>query len=405
MMTAEHPERELAEDGAGCLCYLRVILFCLAATGLIYVGAVVLLDPFGLLGTRLLPPFGVRPNDGSERIVKALEIAIRPYSVLLAGNSRVQLGFDPQSPALGGASAYNAGLPGATIPEQAAAVRYALRHNHSLKTVVWALDDDGLAREGASADFSRSPMAGAGRKWAMWRYLVGGKAALGMPLLLWRAGRRERVRFDGLYVLSERAAQLAAAASFDLALRPMSNSSDARSAAAIAAARAASILLIDQTIETACSKGIGVHLVLPPFHVWYGAVFAASGLAQTSKPVATRHELAYLARGLNQRHGLGCVDIWDFTNSEMAMTSEVPGDRPSPVWWDAIHFRTDFGDEMLSCVFAACRLPAAQRLDLVPDSVLDAAGATPGAIVRNWKAAHREEAKALAARFGLGNRP
>ncbi|MFI4995408.1 MAG: hypothetical protein ACHQAQ_06455, partial [Hyphomicrobiales bacterium] len=87
-------------------------------------------DGYGIFGTRLIPASRFPPNlrlaRGWDRVTKAIEIAERQGDkILFVGDSRTQLGLDPDAPALAGVKAYNAALVGATLAEQIVALDYS----------------------------------------------------------------------------------------------------------------------------------------------------------------------------------------------------------------------------------------------------------------------------------------
>ena len=134
-------------------------LFLIAAMGLI-------VDGFGLFGTRLISaahfPPNVRLMKHWDRVTKAIEMAERHGDkILIVGDSRSQHGLDPDAPALGGVQGYNGSLAAASLAEQLVALDYALKHEPSIKRVVWGQSFESFPFEiFEPTDFRESAFAG-----------------------------------------------------------------------------------------------------------------------------------------------------------------------------------------------------------------------------------------------------
>ena len=75
----------------------------------------------------------------TSRAAKAEAVAHGGYDVILLGTSRVELGLPMSDPAYGSGEVYNLGLQGTSLPELAAALDLAIKHNH-LKRVIFGVD-------------------------------------------------------------------------------------------------------------------------------------------------------------------------------------------------------------------------------------------------------------------------
>lgn len=103
------------------LTYLRTLLL---GTLLLVTGAAgfsAFMDPFDWWGTPRIEGLNARRSGGNEHVawVKPRQYARgAPWGAVVAGNSRVQLGFDPEAPAWPATlrPVYNFGLPGASFP-------------------------------------------------------------------------------------------------------------------------------------------------------------------------------------------------------------------------------------------------------------------------------------------------
>lgn len=86
-----------------------------------------LIDPYRAYRLVSLPVVDAHKDYGSSRIIKAEMIHHGPWDVILIGSSRVEVGFDPDSPLWEGKRVYNGGMPGAYFAELADAVEFAAR--------------------------------------------------------------------------------------------------------------------------------------------------------------------------------------------------------------------------------------------------------------------------------------
>lgn len=143
---------------------------------------------------------------GGGRVNKALILGHTKFDVLFYGTSRGEMGLDPQSPALGGAFAFNASLSSTNIAELARAVEYAARHQ-SPDLVVVGLDLLMFGENtGASGDFEQSGFAGA-PEWPVYvRRLLSLEASSDSGWVLFTSRRRIRQSFakDGSYDIGAR---------------------------------------------------------------------------------------------------------------------------------------------------------------------------------------------------------
>lgn len=115
------------------------VVSILLATSLVNV----LVDPYDIFGSNRYAGFNsTKPFAGNRvRVAKPYQLARTKPTTLIAGNSRPELGIDPESACwrLGDAPIFNAGLPGIGVFHQARMIQAAMRSG-SLKTVLWGVD-------------------------------------------------------------------------------------------------------------------------------------------------------------------------------------------------------------------------------------------------------------------------
>jgi hypothetical protein len=148
-----------------CRAYLKTMVLALIALGVAMGGLMLAMDPYGVFATRLVPDHLFAPDRrltfGGDRVIKAIVMQAQNPRTVVAGSSRVAIGFDPQSPALQGLDLYNAGLAGAAAPEILGSARYAAATVPALNRIVLCLEFDLFFQPlGEVSDFEDSAFAG-----------------------------------------------------------------------------------------------------------------------------------------------------------------------------------------------------------------------------------------------------
>jgi hypothetical protein len=114
------------------------LLACLLGAGLNY-----LVDPYGLFGTRRIAGFNELKPASTERVrVTKPYMASRVRStVVIGGNSRPEIGIDPQSACWGKADqpVFNMGVPGADVFMQTRYVQHAVERGKS-RRILFGVD-------------------------------------------------------------------------------------------------------------------------------------------------------------------------------------------------------------------------------------------------------------------------
>lgn len=118
-------------------------------------------DPYGLFGRERIRGFNLlKPKEPPRvRVVKAYEVLRRRPTTLIGGNSRPEMGLDPQSKCWDAAEkpVYNIGLPGAGLYMQALYLEEGIAAG-SVKNVLWGIDlQDFLVKKKGPKDFSTWP--------------------------------------------------------------------------------------------------------------------------------------------------------------------------------------------------------------------------------------------------------
>ena len=125
--------------------YLWVLAATIFASILCVVTLVIMIDPYGIYqiaptraGLNLVKP---NPSRYQNEIKLTQVVALKP-SVLIFGNSRAEIGFDPEGPSLSTSNtmAYNLAIPGTSISTAYGQLAYLLRIGHQPKLIVIGLE-------------------------------------------------------------------------------------------------------------------------------------------------------------------------------------------------------------------------------------------------------------------------
>ena len=341
--------------------YLRILFG--TVLGAIGVSATInlLVDPYGYFQLLRISGFNlVKPRPGHDmfEIKRAAVERVHPDALIL-GNSRAEVGFDPEHAAWSarGLSAYNFALPGSTIRtswEVLDELAVPLRP----KLIVIGVEFlDFLADPAAPdlpvlADKPRSAWntaAALARALFTWSALVDSVQTIAIqhatsaatitsrgfnPLLEYVA----TARIDGYYALfRQRAIENAA----QYARKPRAvRQLDGRPGAAFVYLRA--------MLRAAAAQGAEVHLVIYPYHAQLLLMFEDSGLWPALEDWK-RQLVAMVAE--EQSSDRTSAIIWDFSGFTPYTTEAIPpkGDLANTTlwYWEGGHFKRALGDIIL----------------------------------------------------------
>lgn len=347
---------------------LSFALVCAAAAGLNYV-----VDPYGLFGTPRIQGFNAIKPAAAERVRVTkpyMASAARPATVI-AGNSRPELGLDPQSPCWPDdhKPVFNTGIPGASFYMQTQYAKHALMAGGG-KRVLLAVDFlDFLTNTAAPAtppDWPALARSYAGRLHipgedapAWQRIHLQAQDQLGALFSLttladalgtvarqrapFTADRRADgfnpgrdyqaiIRSEGQHVLfAQKNAELRERlANPKLGLFPAGQHSNE------------SFEALKGFLEWAKHHGITVTVFINPYHADYHRIIAESGLAETYAQWAQRvAEIATTA----------AVPFRDFNAQgfELGETPPGPGVRGEHIrwFWEPAHYTAELGEAVL----------------------------------------------------------
>jgi hypothetical protein len=342
--------------------------FRIYAAGVLGAGVVFLLVALGLNlivnPWRMLtfPPLvkGLEPyrdTSGALRTAKAgLVCSHTDCEVVFAGSSRVNIGFNPEHPVLGGRPTLNLAFSGGLILETVPMVRYALAREKNLKLVILGIDPGDLCNDRDMrrvTDFYSSPLADDG--FSLDREL---RYRVGMPVLkaslstLGRAWRGERSGDTPLgqsllpkipqdvrsYVKGQRKEFIYESAEA-WSLQPIES-------------RLGKVEVLRTLLSDLRRAGIRVLVVFPPLH----ALRLIHPVEDFPGGVAWERDRRILTRICGEVNALALpgaprAEFWDFATFAPPMDDPLPAlnatDKRLPRWFDLVHFSAAVGDEML----------------------------------------------------------
>ena len=317
-------------------------------------------DPYGLFRIADVVGLNSVKSQASERgpLFKHAAVERMHPNSLVLGNSRAEIGFDPESPAwpAWARPAFNLALPGAGISAVAGDFNQALRGS-TPKLVVVGLDFVDFRVDATSNDTFNARAASAG---SLSEIRERASALLTMsaladslatvkaqhepyPTSLTAAGfnpKRDYVGIagrEGYFALFRQRDQENAAtylrgpkSVFQAGGRP-----------------AAGFDAVDNIVALARARGITVRFVIYPYHVNTLMLFHLTGLWPAYEDWKRE-----LVRRIDAAQGTMDVELWDFTGFSPYADELVPrpGDTRTELrwYWEAGHFKKSLGDLLLA---------------------------------------------------------
>ncbi|MFI5013133.1 MAG: hypothetical protein ACHQAY_12390 [Hyphomicrobiales bacterium] len=364
-------------------------------------------DAYGVFGTRLIPasrfPPNLRLTRGWDRVTKAIEIAERQGDkILFVGDSRTQLGLDPDAPALAGVKAYNAALVGATLAEQIVSLDYSLAHEPGIRRIVWGLSYEEFAFGIFTwSDYEDSAFAGRGIVSGLLRHLFAHDRVMSSWKALLQARRlvRATMKRNGVATFSGDPVEGPAIARlFESELKGMSHN--------ILAPRPRQAMdeahdKLRRRLAELKAAGFDVDLVIVPLHIWRLEFFWQTGVDIQAD--AWKRRIAATVEGLATAPGSGKLRFFDFARPHPFVEQPVyapppPGERR--YYLESSHFYPWLGDKVLATVFGNGEGPEAmpgtepfgREIGRGANSIsIDGDIAMARAALDRWESTHEDE--------------
>ncbi|MEO5934374.1 MAG: hypothetical protein ABIQ08_12605 [Duganella sp.] len=347
--------------------FIKWMVATLLAGVLLVVLFVVVVDPYRLF--RLVDIAGVnavkpRPEHFQSEIKLAGAKALRPATVLM-GNSRIDIGIDPDGEQLGAAvrPAYNLAIPGTGVGTSREQFKHLRAAGAAPSTLLLGVDffDFLLDPDSAEAAVTSPPTGLAGQRWKVetlfsLNAVLDAIATLGIqrdpdagtmtargfnPLHDYLRFARE----DGYHSLfQQRAVENArnfSRAPHGIARSRGDSSSEWRDLGGL--------------LDAAAREKTDVHLIIYPYHAQLMAMMEQTGLW----PAFEQWKLRLLREvtRLNGAHPEARVVLWDFSGYGKLQCEPIPakGDvvHGTRWYWESGHFKAALGERILARIFGA----------------------------------------------------
>lgn len=355
--------------------YLKTLILSTLLVGMIVLAINALVDPFLVTGSpRVSGLNDAKPAIGSRvRQAKAFQSRRAAWDTLIVGNSRVEMGLDPEHACFKqlGAQVYNAGIPGAGVAEQLL-IALNIAYGREVGTVFLSVDYSDFLTSSESMstiprieDFSigRLPYKFNGTRnggFARERLLDYARSLFSLDALIASA---QTLLFQSASAPTRRDSGFNPANDFAAATRVEGPSAIFSQKLQALRARFAgkqwglvyadggptdAFAALAAFAQIADARGIRVYLHTNPFHDTYWALLE-------DYDAAGEHQL-----WLEKMHKLAIqhdsiIGFWDFSASS-DYTSEVVSegrDEPALQWfWESSHYRPELGDLMLATMLA-----------------------------------------------------
>ena len=329
---------------------------------------VLVVDPYGLYRLFDKPGFNrikAQPQRYQEEIKLAGARAQRA-NMFIVGNSRAEIGLDPDSPALAGSglSPYNLALAGTRIQIGRGQLAQLRKDGQRARHLVIGAEFLDFPIDGAAAEpAERALHSHDARAELAWRFdtlfsldsvidslkTVGAQRNPDAPRMTERGYNplleyRQMARNEGYHALFRQRAA-------DYAQRFRSAPHDLIAASSGTSREFASISAL---IEEGVRDGARVDIVIYPYHAQIMALMESSGLDQVFdqwKVLMTRE-----VDQLQARHPGARLTLWDFSGYTAYHCEPIPlkDDRKAQTqwYWEAGHFKAALGNLMLAQIMA-----------------------------------------------------
>lgn len=354
----------------GARAFTRFLAWCAGITVVgvtLILACTILVDPYRLFG--LIEIDGVnrikpQPEHYQREIKQARLRSIQP-DMIFFGNSRTEIGFDPDSPLIRarGRSAYNMGLAGTGMAVSQRMAEQAREGAPPAGLAIVGVEFlDFLVN--AAVQPPRAPAVEHGFQAVPWQWRVDTVFSLNAvadsatTLRIQHAPEAQVMtprgynplreyngfaRKEGYYAIFQQRAQENAK---NLMSRP-------RSLQLAGGADSDSTLRLRAMLDRMAQDGTEVQLVVYPYHAQLLAMFDEAGLHGLMEE--WKRLLVQEADRVRVRHPAARIGVWDFSGYGPYQCERIPaaGDRRSTTqwYWEGGHFKATLGERMLDRLF------------------------------------------------------
>ena len=342
--------------------YLATLAAAFVCAALAVTALVVVIDPYRLYGLVEAPGLNaVKPGlTRHQEEIKVAHAMARQPRILILGNSRAEIGFNPATLATmpGAGTAYNLAIPGTGLASSRRELRRLLDGGLRPATIIVGvefLDFLGKASAARPAPGAPAPApAGASLPFAVDAlFSLASLKDAGRTLLIQRDPEAVSMTAEGFNPLREYTAH-ARHDGYHMLFAQAADASRKR-----LQAKAPAVVIDDDyahlraLISDAAGAGAEVRLLVYPYHARLMALFDEQGLG----PLFAQWKLGVLDEVARARtaHPALRIDLVDFSGYDHYQCEPVPArkDRGGVTrwYWEAGHFKEALGERMLQRLF------------------------------------------------------
>ncbi|MBB3219570.1 hypothetical protein [Pseudoduganella umbonata] len=353
--------------------YLRWMLGTIAGASAAVAGFVLLVDPYGLYALADIRGFN-RVKPPVERYRNEIRLAraerFQP-AIVIAGNSRMEVGVDPEGPHLAGSNAFNLALAGTSTEKAVEQLRHLGTRSQPPRRVIAGMEFVDVLTERPVHPAAAAPLAAAapaGWRTQLWRadtlFSFASLKDAVLTVAIQHQPHAAMATLRGHNPLLQY--HQAAATEGYAALFSQRAAENTRKLAATAggglhaaAVRSQVAALIDVAADA--DPGVAIDLVIYPYHAQLLALFERASLWPRFE--AWKEILVEQAEAGRRRHPGARIAVHDFSGFGPIQCEAVPapGSKARTRWyWEAGHFKPALGELIMARVLSSAdpRIPA-----------------------------------------------
>ena len=359
--------------------YLIFFLCSFFALSALVVGANVVVDPYSVIGAPRFDGLNQYKVDINSRVrlSKSYQPLRADFNTLIVGNSRVEMGIDPENKCLNlnGKKTYNLGIPGAGVGYQAASA-LNLVYQKPIKTILISVDFTDflvMSKKPVPETYSGIPKLsnismkadGSQNRGYLWSYVKDHYQAIysldaflsSLKTVLLQSpygpSRNEsgfNPAMDFVEMTSaEGVGRLFKQKEDELESKYMEGWGLYYSGGELSH----DFNYLEEFITRATDKGIKVVVFTNPLHENFWGIMGRAGLMEQNEIFLNQ------VQDIISRSGNGLVDFWDFSGDTPFIHESVIEAREKGVglkwFWEPAHYKKELGDMMVETMFSeAC---------------------------------------------------
>jgi len=351
--------------------YLRWLLATVILGSAAVTAFVAVVDPYGLYVRDGAPAAWHAVKPGLSRYqdeIKQSQAAALAPAIVIQGNSRAEIGFDPDGPALSRAAGpvYNLAVSGSGVAVAHGQLAYLLRLGQRPRMLVLGvefLDFIDAPRHGAAVAPSPSmgsaaaPLSPVERNF--WRFdslfSLRSLQDAWHTLRIQHGADAETMTAHGFNPLHEYGAMARSEGYYALFRQRAEENARVYLRKAGGTSSAADAAHLDATLRLAAGAGIDVRLVIYPYHAQILSLFEQTGLWPAFE--AWKVQLANQVAAVRQAYPGARIELFDFSAYWPLNCERIPekGDRGSETrwYWEGGHFKSALGERVLARLFSS----------------------------------------------------